>query len=109
MVRELDPTTFPDGVTKCKKVYIECQGIKKRERTVKNHSFRVGYYSPETQGKDLEALALQYVKDEMRSMARPLVSIRLMRYEIEITGGLRIEKFSSDDVFNAEKFSFEVP
>lgn len=106
---KLDVTAMGEGTTPCKKVYVECQGIKKRERKVKNHSFKLGYYSLDTQGKDLESEALQHVKDEMRVMARPTVTIRVMNYAIEMVGGMRIEKFSSTDMFSAEKYRFEVP
>lgn len=105
---QLDINQLPQGKTKCKKVYVYCEGFKKRAREAKRQNFIVGYYPLTVKNVDLEADAKLCLQKEMKSLGKPDVTIKIQNHVIEILQHMQIHCFSSNDIFNAESHSFEV-
>jgi hypothetical protein len=104
----LDDSNLNEGVHPCKKVYVRCQGLKRRDKKIKNHNFIVGFYHPNALMKDCELDAVATIKEEMKTLTNRNCEISIQNYTIEIKDNMRIEKFSSNDIFDAEKKVVEV-
>ena len=98
---QVNKNSLEEGNHPLKKVYTYATGIKKRCRNVDRHQFLIGYYQPNT-SQDVMIQDAKAKLSEMKSCARAYATIS--NTTVEITGHMMIEKFSSSDVFDAEKF-----
>ena len=86
----------------CKKVYVYCKGLKKRCRSVNRHNLNLGYFTPDTQDAE-------YIEEARKALAAMMLmvylpaEISITNHQIELRNGMRIERFSSTDIFEARK------
>src|SRR3989304_9437491 len=103
-MKPLDINTLPDSAeTKVRHVYVYCSGIKKRCRSIDYHSFDFGFFSESTDMADLTPFAISFAKTQMKSFSSLKIKIKAINEVIEYKNGMRIIKFSSQDIFNAER------
>jgi len=99
----VDIDKLPEGSHKLKKIYVYCQGLKKRDRKIKNHSFLLGYFEPSVNVDQFEETAKTFIREKMNTLYKPQFEISLQDTEIKIQGDMRIERFSCYDIFDREK------
>lgn len=64
------------------KIYIKCNGLKKRERKVKRHSFDdLGYCSIDQDIEELKTKAMSWLKENMKDYANAKLDLEKVEHE----------------------------